>query len=327
MEFSIKRANRASSEDLATALGIYAKTVDEGSFTSTNQIRDYIVNRFEEERQLFFYVLYADGGVVGFAEFAYLPRNQVLLIDYLSTVERSSVLFYVFYHLVLQEIEKLLASRNCVIRYLVTELSARERDGLLVDADSVYFMQLLSIEGYYCCKAPYFQPPLDSAAQEEPSEFSLAIKLYRLGGQSVDSFISREKYLNIVHDIYWQHYLPWLSHYCNDIQVLNSAIQALYDRISEEYPIELQLEKIYAVSCRLFDEGKCEQISLAPLTVTEIRKSRNWKRLTIGAWFSFCLVCTVACFIPGWESAISKACSILTIIAGIIAIVQMAKSS
>lgn len=58
--------------------------------TSTNQILDYIYNpqnHKSEPRKMFFYLLYnVNGEVEGFAEFAYLPQNSVLVIDYISTI-------------------------------------------------------------------------------------------------------------------------------------------------------------------------------------------------------------------------------------------------
>ena len=42
--------------------------------------------------------------VIGFAEYAYLPQTQVLVLDYLCTSQRNHVLFYNFYHMVLNEI-------------------------------------------------------------------------------------------------------------------------------------------------------------------------------------------------------------------------------
>lgn len=116
LEYKAVRADKRSSKgDITKALDIYTKNVDEGSLTNTNQILDYIYNpqnHKDEPRKMFFYILYnVNGEVEGFAEFAYLPQNSVLVIDYISTINRSNVQFYCFYQMVKQEIEETLKRR------------------------------------------------------------------------------------------------------------------------------------------------------------------------------------------------------------------------
>lgn len=84
LEYKAVRADKRSSKgDITKALDIYIKNVDEGSLTNTNQILDYIYNpqnHKDEPRKMFFYILYnVNGEVEGFAEFAYLPQNSVVL--------------------------------------------------------------------------------------------------------------------------------------------------------------------------------------------------------------------------------------------------------
>lgn len=54
--YSIRLINSVKNKDLTEALDIYIHTVDEGSETSTIQIRDYIQNKYNDEREMFFYM-------------------------------------------------------------------------------------------------------------------------------------------------------------------------------------------------------------------------------------------------------------------------------
>ena len=91
LQFSVLPASKCSKKDVIAALDIYCKTVDPGSLTDTNQIKDYIwnsKNHCNETRSMFFYILYdQNSNVIGFAEYAYLPHNQVLVLDYLCLIQ------------------------------------------------------------------------------------------------------------------------------------------------------------------------------------------------------------------------------------------------
>ena len=65
--YSIKLIKSVNNKDLTEALDIYIHTVDEGSETSTMQIRDYIQKKYNDKREMSFYILYVNNTVVGFA--------------------------------------------------------------------------------------------------------------------------------------------------------------------------------------------------------------------------------------------------------------------
>ena len=70
--YRIKQVKSAKDKDLIEALDIYMHMVDVNSETSTTQIRDYIQNKNDDIRKMFFYILYVNDKVVGFAEYGYL---------------------------------------------------------------------------------------------------------------------------------------------------------------------------------------------------------------------------------------------------------------
>ena len=69
--YNIKNASRAKQSDLIKALSIS--------------------KRYDENRIMFFFVLYLNGEVCGFAEYAYLKKNKVLMLDYLCTESRNHI--------------------------------------------------------------------------------------------------------------------------------------------------------------------------------------------------------------------------------------------
>lgn len=321
MEFTIKPASKASSRDRAQALTIYVRTTDSGSDTDTNQIIDYIDAGYEEDREMFFYILYVDRKVVGFAEFAYLPKTEVLVIDYLSTDQRSPVYFYTFYNMLLERIKGELSKDSKFVKYIVTEISAREQDGRLVDVDSVYFLRLLSMEQFAYCKAPYYQPSFKRPGKLKGLRFCLAIKPYKDTLTQARIALTKEVYLDIVRDIYECHYGAWYSHYLDPVET-KETMESLYKRICNEYPTKLELESVYAVNCQLFNEGKCSELSFEPVTV----KSRNRamaRYITITCvWLALCTVTLVLVIVPELSTIAKVISSFLTIVAGVVALIQ-----
>lgn len=322
MQFKVVSATKCTKKDIISAIDIYCKSVDPGSMTDTNQIKDYIWNPKEhspEPRAMFFHLLYgSDNMVEGFSEFAYLPENQVLVLDYLCTRQRNHVLFYNFYHMVVQEIEEVLKKKGQFVRYIITELSLTKIDGKLVDVDSNYFRHLLSNENYRLLKYPYYQPPL--LQHEEAKEFNLAIKL-----MSVDdnSFLILEKaqYLSIVRELYYSHYLPWYR----DCQGFENIIQQLYSRIENEIFQSKESGPIVLVQCKLFEEGQCPKFTSENITLPRMRTKKRKMRILVLIWSFLTILTFVLCIVPSFSEATTIVCSFLTIMAGIISIVSFRK--
>lgn len=314
------QAAKCPKKDVIAALGIYLKSVDIGSTTDTNQIKDYIwnaKNHRQEKRIMFFYLLYGnDNSVEGFSEFAYLPENQVLVLDYLCTRRRNHVLFYAFYHMVVQEIETMLKKHGNYIRYIITELSLTQENGKLIDTDSNYFRHLLSNENFKLLKYPYYQPPL--LPNESAKEFSLAIKLM----SSVDNdnliLLEASQYLSIVKEVYYYHYLEW---YHNDSKY-SETIHELEKRINAEILQSKKCEPISMVQCQLFEEGQCPKFTVENITLARVRKKRWQTAILLATWILLPILVLAFCIIPQLSGITGVACSFLTIIAGIISIIS-----
>ena len=320
IQLKVVPAIKCPKRDVISALDIYCKAVDPSSLTDTNQISDYIWNTKDhqaEPRQMFFYLLYDSGGTVeGFSEFAYLPENQVLVLDYLCTRQRNHVLFYNFYHMTIQEIEELLQKKGRYIRYILTELSLTNINGQLVDIDSNYFRHLLSNENYRLLKYPYYQPPL--LPQDEVNEFNLAITMT---GMPMDSslVLPKKQYLSIVKELYCSHYLTWYK----NIPHFEEVIKTLLNRIEQEIIQNKDTDPITLVQCKLFDEGQCPKITTENITLHRQRK-KKWKIIVpFSLWSSLAILTFLFCAIPRFSNFVAAACSFLTILAGMISIVSL----
>lgn len=324
LKFRISSAASCPKKDVITALDIYCKSVDSGSLTDTNQIKDYIWNRknySDEKRHMFFYLLYGqDDNVLGFSEFAYLPKNQILVLDYLCTDQRNHLLFYNFYHMAITEITNELKKSGHFIRYILTELSLKQQDGKLIDIDSNYFRHLLSNENFKLLKYPYYQPPL--LEYEKEQEFNLSIK--PISNENGTFTLNKEQYFSIVSEIYFSHYLSWYSNYINKGE-FKKCLELLFDKIKEETLKNEHTELIELVQCHLFEDGQCPKFSAENITLPR-EKKRKWKnRILFLIWTILSIATFVLCVLPVFSNITTILCSFLTIIAGFISIISFKK--
>lgn len=318
LQFNVLPASKCPKRDVLAAIDIYCKSVDQGSLTDTNQIMDYIWNfgsHIDEKRSMFFYILYDQkSDVIGFAEYAYLPHNQVLVLDYLCTKQRNHMLFYNFYHMVCQEITDTLKKKGQFIRYIITELSLSQKDGKLIDVDSNYFRHLLSNENYRLLKYPYYQPPL--LKHEEATEFNIAIKL--LSSDTNDFSLSQSQYLAIIKELYIAHYLAWFQ----SDDSFEGIINGLLSRIENELPKNDPNDGIALIQCHLFDEGQCPKFTAENITIPR-EKKKKWKLIIlIITWILLSIGTFILSVVPEFNKVSTNLCSFLTILAGIISLVS-----
>lgn len=315
--YTIKNAVKASKKDLIEALDIYTKTVDKFSETDTNEIIDYIEKQYIENRLMFFYILYLNGEVCGFAEYGYLPKNKILLLDYLCTRERNHTIFFSFYHIIFENIKSTLKKRNLFIDFIITELSLKENDKKLIDIDSNYYRQVLSFEKFHILKTPYKQPYLNND-KVSFSDFNLAIKK---AGSYVDNVYKFDKtfYLSLLEELYEEHYIKWYLHYMSEESKLhvNDQFQTIIQLINNEYPNETFTEEIYSVNCNIFDSGLCTQVNPEIITLTKAKKIKRNKYIKFVLWLTITIV---SIFLVHFQEnlGISKYVTTVTTVIGLI---------
>lgn len=322
--YKVKLITSVKDKDLIEALDIYLHTVDENSETATSQIRDYIQNKYKDTRKMFFYILYVNDFVVGFAEYGYLPQSEVLLIDYICTNPRNHTYFYNFYHMLFEDISEYLKKQNFYIKYIITELSLKkDNEKKYIDVDSNYFRQLLTMEGFKILKTPYYQPYCNMKHELSILDFNIAIKPL-LNGLFPKTEIDETFYLEILNDIYMNHYVAWYEKYMDSEQV-KIFFTSLLNRIRKEFTGEIEIDDITLVNCVLFQKGLCQQISTENITLKKRQKNliKQWSIRILCVVFS--IATGIFCYIDFFNTAVTFICSLLTILSSIIALGQFIK--
>mgnify|MGYP007035339889 CR=1 FL=1 len=324
IQFEVIPAIKCSKKDVISAIDIYCKSVDTNSKTDTNEIKDYIWNTKEhdkESRSMYFYILYdSNRNVLGFSEFAYLPKSKTLVLDYLCISERNPVLFYNFYYMTVQEIEETLKKKGQFIDYIITELSIAQRDKKLIDVDSNYFRHFLSNLDFKLLKYPYYQPPLSPDKKEE--EFNLAIR--SMSRNRNEFFImEKEKYLSIVKELYYEHYLTWF----HNVSGFKGIIDQLLLRIENEIVQNKGSEPIDMIQCKLFDDGHCPKFTVENYTYPRVKNKQLRHILILCIWLLLCIFTSAIILIPCCSRAVEILCSFFTIFAGIMTCFSYFKSS
>ena len=321
VNYNIKHASKVKRKDLLAALNIYIKTVDKFSQTDTNQIMDYIYKNYNENRIVFFFVLYLNGDVCGFAEYAYLKQNKALMIDYLCTENRNHTLFYNFYHMIFEEINKILNSKELFIEFIVTELSLLKHEKKLFETDSNYFRQVLSFEQFRILNIPYKQPCLGEKL--EFYEYNLAIKKAN-SLENISYIYNKGFYVSLISEIYTEHYLQWYLHYYEGNK--NDLIKEFEDNIvilHKEYPPKVYVKEIYSVNCKLFDEGICTHIKPETITLSKQRKKNIKKYFVCIIWVILSLSSILLCYFQeelNITKYISTLVNAITMITGVFAL-------
>ena len=297
VNYRIKQIKNVKDKDLTEALDIYIHSIDEGSETSTMQIRDYIQNKYDDIRKLFFYILYANDKVVGFAEYGYLPKSGVLLIDYICTKPRNHTYFFNFYQMIFEDINGILTKSNNYIKYIITELSLkRDNENKYIDVDSNYFRQLLSMEGFRILRTPYYQPYCNMKQELILEDFNIAIKPL-LNGLFPETNIDETFYQKIITDIYINHYKAWYEKYMDE-KVVDDFFINLLIKIKREFNGKIKIDDITLVNCALFQNGLCQHISIENITLKKIRinYAKQWAIRIVCVFFS--VATGVLCYIP-----------------------------
>lgn len=237
---------------------------------------------------MFFYILYANNAVVGFAEYGYLPQSEVLLIDYICTKPRNHTYFYNFYQMLFEDISEHLKKKSYYIKYIITELSLKKDDeNKYIDVDSNYYRQLLTMEGFKILRTPYYQPYCNMKEELSISDFNLVIKPL-INGLFPKTNIDATFYQEIMADIYMNHYAAWYEKYMNPNDV-NQFFTNLLDRIKKEFTNKIEINDITLVNCTLFQKGLCQQISSENITLKKKRLyyAKQWIIRILCVLFSF----------------------------------------
>ena len=206
------------------ALRIYRDSTPYDVFTASEQMEHYMKNPLPEggNRRIYFFGLYCNSELIGFAELAYVKRTGILMLDYLSLKKqyKSKNVVCPLLDLILNQLSGLDYS------YVIAEVSRRNH-GKDIDSDSLFFLEMLATDGFYIARAPYYHPILD----ENFESYFKAILL--LKPRSNVRCMRKMTYLDIVKDIYFTHYLEWYKPFKSEV----NREKRYHDHLNTRYKI------------------------------------------------------------------------------------------
>lgn len=222
--------------------------------TATNEITSFIDSGSHSEREMYFFGLYKDKEVVGYVECAYLLETKTLVIDYFILKEGQiyNSVFYPLYALLLQYFEY----NNIDIAYKVVEVNMKPGDE--VNIESKYLRNLLQAENFKTIQAPYPQPKLGSKNIESNIEMNLMIA----SAGTLNSLRS-QTYLEIVKDMYINHYLDWYRFFMSDEEFSE------YKQHVESLIIKLQNAHLADTLNLASSHNTCEFYGSSKCTITD----------------------------------------------------------
>ena len=193
-------------------------------FTASEQMEHYMKNPLLDggNRRIYFFGLYCNAELIGFAELAYVKRTGILMLDYLSFKKqyKSKNVVCPLLDLILNHLSHLDYS------YVIAEVSRRNH-GKDMDSDSLFFLEMLATDGFYIARAPYYHPILDENFE---SDFK-AILLIK--PRSNVRCMRKMTYLEIVKDIYFTYYFGWYTPFLGDV----NREKRYYAHLNKKYEI------------------------------------------------------------------------------------------
>ncbi len=232
ISFALKRFESSKDKDFNCALMIYNDTIPVDTKTRTNEII-YFADRckLQPNREMFFFGLYVNNSIMGFIEAGYLKKSKTIIIDYI-VIKDEYRLNSVFYPLI-SLLQRFFSEQMIDYNYIVTEVSTKTLNES-VDSESFFSKKMLQIEDFRLVKAVYFQPKLGIKNEESNFKFQLMIR----SSQPLTG-LKKNTYLDIVHDIFYEHYLTWYQ----AVDAENAKQYAIH--IQEQYNlIEKELKSI-----------------------------------------------------------------------------------
>lgn len=208
LNYEIVHLTDTSSTYYHEALRVYCQTITYDQKTNTNEIAYWVnhSNDFPNCKPLFF-ALILNNMVIGYAEWAYLVSNRILIIDYiiLDSQYKSNSAFFAFFSLIINYIDSLgydydFITKEILCQYTQTQLHKED-------------IKKYELENFKVINSLYMHPQLEIGNWESNKEALLMI--YQKEMQSMN--FKKETYLSIVDSIYFKYYEIWDKPFWNSI--------------------------------------------------------------------------------------------------------------
>jgi len=251
----VKRIKNATDGDFLKALKIYQKQVNSCIKTEENQIIQYISKKSQTtSREMIFYSLVCNDIVIGYAEIGILFKTKTFFIDYfvLDSLYQNNAYFYICYNLVIQDL--LSIKKYADFKYIIVENYV----GLNENINEVFCKKCLSLENYKIIDIGYKQPGLFIDGDDSVVDCQLLIKETSQVGNLKD--ISKSLMLNILKDIFYNHYCEWFSHFFNEEEYKTyvKAVEKIYKNIESKTKDKIETRNYTYINCKYFKLNKCD---------------------------------------------------------------------
>lgn len=269
--YSIKPILSSKDRDYFSALQIYIKSIPADVRTDTNEISMFVDNPSDPCRKMYFFALLHQESVIGYAQFAWLKKSRILFLDYIvfDTNYRLNSAFYPFMSI----IGLYFTNEKIDYDYFVTEIGT-QNNGKSIDEDSMFLRKVLNVEDFSSIIAPYKQPELGINRKETLVDAQLYIKT-----SSSIRQLKVQTYCEIVHSIYYHHYLSWYEKILNKNEIneyrkmLDIEFKNIQNSLKKSAVVELT--DCVSASCKYFDGLHCAAYGHTSASLPQIRKKRR----------------------------------------------------
>lgn len=227
-EYTLEIINKPS-QALIDALDIYLRNTSPTVRTPTNEI-EYWANTYNkifqnEKDELMIFAFYKNNIVIGYAQMVYFYRTRLLVVDHIAIEEGFRCGFGAFFELI-EQLKRYVSQRKLEVNSVVTEI-AYHSDTEEPRQDSRVMIRLLKIVGFSVAKARYTQPLLGMYNYETQTR---AVLMFLR--QDPAKTIKIETYMDVVHTIYYKHYMRWYAPFPEtDQKKYRTHLDRLYSEI------------------------------------------------------------------------------------------------
>ena len=287
--FKIRRIEKSTDADYATALKIYNETTPYEIKTNTNEITMWLdrkenINLFES---MFFALYYADI-LSGFAMMTYIQSQRIVVLEYIALAAqyRVNTVFFTYISL----LESYLNTNQYDVAFILNEVSNR-RNGSDIDKESQIFSKLLCIEGYGRINAPYLTPPLGTNNYESSFEAFLFAK----AAGNIHA-LEKQTYLDIIKSIYFDYFLTWYTYTLpkNEVTQYSEILNKCFESVSKMLSTITTVSVIYSECPILQNNNQTLKTSGLPPTVQ--KKPKIILYFIISMLLIICPIIIVLCY-------------------------------
>ena len=204
----------SSDKDFIGALKIYQHSIPHEQKTNSSEISYWIDNvKSFSIGKLFFFGLKLNNQIIGYAELAYIKRDRILIIDYITLEEsyKTNSGFYTFYSLIINYIKE----KNIDFDFVTKEVLCRYNETYIHKEDVTKY----ELENFKVINSLYIQPQLEPNNAESEKDALLMICMRG----SLEGYLKKDAYMNIVAAIY-EYYRMWDVPFYSDKEKYNFSI-------------------------------------------------------------------------------------------------------